>query len=93
MLVAQDPTKVEKARFWSTQARDPEIGYAHSEIGYNYRMSNVLAWGLGRGQLEVLDLRVEQRRRIFERYDRAFRSQGGLGNQCLRLHTECPTVG
>ena len=55
MLVCRNAAWVEKARFWSQQARDPGIAYEHSELGYNYRMSNVLA-GIGRGQLEVLDL-------------------------------------
>ncbi len=71
MLSARDPERIEKARFWSMQAKDPGIGYEHSETGYNYRMSNVLA-GIGRGQLEVLDLRVEQRRAIAFRYRDAF---------------------
>src|ERR1022692_1763879 len=61
MLASRNAAWVEKARFWSQQARDPGIAYEHSELGYNYRMSNVLA-GIGRGQLEVLDLRVQQRR-------------------------------
>lgn len=77
MLAAYDPQHVEKARFWSTQAKDPGIGYEHSEIGYNYRMSNVLA-GIGRGQLEVLDLRVEQRRAIAFRYRDAFADLPGI---------------
>jgi pyridoxal phosphate-dependent aminotransferase EpsN len=79
MLVAHNPDWVEKARFWSTQARDPGLAYQHSEIGYNYRMSNVLA-GIGRGQLEVLDLRVQQRRAIAFRYRDAF---AGLDGICL----------
>ena len=62
---------VEKARFWAQQARDPGLAYEHSELGYNYRMSNVLA-GIGRGQLEVLDLRVQQRRAIAFHYRDAF---------------------
>jgi pyridoxal phosphate-dependent aminotransferase EpsN len=77
MLAARDPKLVEKARFWSTQARDPGIGFEHSEMGYNYRMSNVLA-GIGRGQLEVLDLRVEQRRAIAFRYRDAFADLPGI---------------
>jgi pyridoxal phosphate-dependent aminotransferase EpsN len=77
MLVAQDAHRVEKARFWSTQAKDPGIGFEHSEMGYNYRMSNVLA-GIGRGQLEVLDLRVEQRRNIAFRYRDAFAPLPGI---------------
>jgi pyridoxal phosphate-dependent aminotransferase EpsN len=77
MLVSANPTWVEKVRFWSQQARDPGIAYEHSELGYNYRMSNVLA-GIGRGQLEVLDLRVEQRRAIAFRYRDAFADIPGI---------------
>jgi pyridoxal phosphate-dependent aminotransferase EpsN len=62
-LVSRDEAHVKKARFWSTQARDPSIAYEHSELGYNYRMSNVLA-GIGRGQLRVLPERVRRRREI-----------------------------
>ena len=68
---------MEKARFWSQQARDPGLAYEHSELGYNYRMSNVLA-GIGRGQLEVLDLRVQQRRAIAYRYRDAFEDLPGI---------------
>jgi pyridoxal phosphate-dependent aminotransferase EpsN len=67
MLVSDDPRLVERARFLSTQARDPAPWYEHTQIGYNYRMSNVLA-GIGRGQLRVLDSRVAARRAVFERY-------------------------
>ena len=77
MLVAQRREWVDKARFWSTQARDPGIAYEHSEIGYNYRMSNVLA-GIGRGQLEVLNLRVKQRRAVAFRYRDAFADLPGI---------------
>ena len=77
MLVSAEKDLVEKARFWAMQAKDPGIAYEHSETGYNYRMSNVLA-GIGRGQLEVLDLRVEQRRAIFERYAAGFAGLGGI---------------
>ncbi len=77
MLVARDARLVEKARFWSTQAKDPGIGFEHSEIGYNYRMSNVLA-GIGRGQLEVLDRRVAERRAIAFRYRDAFADLPGI---------------
>ena len=69
-LLGNDPALIERARFLATQARDPAAHYEHSEVGYNYRLSNVLA-GIGRGQLEVLDERVAQRRANFERY-RAF---------------------
>jgi pyridoxal phosphate-dependent aminotransferase EpsN len=77
MLVSADKELADKARFWATQARDPGIAYEHSEIGYNYRMSNVLA-GIGIGQLEVLDLRVGQRRAIFERYRAGFAELPGI---------------
>jgi pyridoxal phosphate-dependent aminotransferase EpsN len=77
MLVAHDEAWVRKARFWSTQARDPGIAYEHTEMGYNYRMSNVIA-GIGRGQLEVLDDRVARRREIAFRYRDAFADLPGL---------------
>ena len=77
MLVSPDVRWVEKARFWSQQARDPGIAYEHSELGYNYRMSNVLA-GIGRGQLEVLDQRVSERRAIAFRYRDAFADVPGI---------------
>jgi len=67
MLTSDDGDMIEKARFLSTQARDPAPHYEHSEIGYNYRMSNVLA-GIGRGQLKVLDARVQSRRQVFDTY-------------------------
>ncbi|MBQ3498090.1 MAG: DegT/DnrJ/EryC1/StrS family aminotransferase [Clostridia bacterium] len=63
--------RIQKVRFWSTQSRDPARHYQHSEIGYNYRMSNIVA-GIGRGQLKVLDERVAQKRAIFARYKEAF---------------------
>jgi dTDP-4-amino-4,6-dideoxygalactose transaminase len=67
MLVSQDEELVRKARFLATQARDPASHYQHSVIGYNYRLSNILA-AIGRAQLRVLQERVEARRRIFETY-------------------------
>lgn len=67
MLVSDDEELVDKARFLSTQARDSSPYYEHSEVGYNYRMSNVLA-GIGRGQLKVLEERVAARRKIFSHY-------------------------
>lgn len=84
MLVSPRADWVAKARHWSTQARDPDpLGiknYVHSELGYNYRLSNVLA-GIVRGQLEVLEVRVQQRRAVFERYCRAFADLPGLEPQ------------
>ncbi|MDQ0256574.1 pyridoxal phosphate-dependent aminotransferase EpsN [Evansella vedderi] len=67
MLVSDNSEWMKKARFLATQARDPALHYQHSKLGYNYRLSNILA-GVGRGQLEVLDERVEARRQIFNRY-------------------------
>jgi dTDP-4-amino-4,6-dideoxygalactose transaminase len=67
MLVADDPDLVLRARKLSTQAREPAPHYEHVEVGFNYRMSNVLA-GIGRGQLKVLDQRVARRRAVFEAY-------------------------
>jgi dTDP-4-amino-4,6-dideoxygalactose transaminase len=66
-LVSNSVEYVEKARFLSTQARDTAPHYQHSEVGYNYRMSNIVA-GIGRGQMEVLDERVAQRRANNKRY-------------------------
>ena len=77
MLAAPNREWIDKARFWSTQAKDPGLAYEHSDLGYNYRMSNVLA-GIGRGQLEVLDLRVKQRRAIAVRYCDAFSGMPGI---------------
>ena len=70
-LLSNDAVMIEKARFLATQARDSAPHYQHSEIGYNYRMSNVLA-GIGRGQLEVLNDRVTARRNNFFRYKSYF---------------------
>jgi pyridoxal phosphate-dependent aminotransferase EpsN len=70
MLVSNDGAAIDKARFWSTQAKDPVPHYQHSELGFNYRMSNVLA-GIGRGQLRVLEERVATRRAIFDTYQEA----------------------
>ena len=77
MLMAPRQELVDKARFWSTQARDPGIAYEHSELGYNYRLSNVLA-AIGRGQLRVLGERVQQRRAVFARYCAAFADLPGF---------------
>ena len=69
MLVSNDEEKIKKVRFWSTQSRDAARHYQHSELGFNYRMSNVVA-GIGRGQLKVLDQRVAKKKYIFEYYKR-----------------------
>lgn len=77
MLVSEDGDLIERARFLATQARDPAPHYEHSVIGYNYRLSNILA-GVGRAQLKVLDERVEQRRRNYEYYKAAFGREPGI---------------
>lgn len=77
MLVGHDAARIQKARFWSQQARDPGVAYEHTEMGYNYRMSNVLA-GVGRGQLEVLEDRVASRRAVAFRYRDAFADLPGI---------------
>ena len=77
MLVSEDPQMTAKARFWATQSRDPAPHYQHSEIGYNYRLSNILA-GIGRGQLMVLKDRVAARRRNCEVYEQALGDVPGI---------------
>jgi dTDP-4-amino-4,6-dideoxygalactose transaminase len=67
MLASDDRNLIEKARFWSQQAREPFAHYEHVEIGHNYRMSNILA-AIGRGQLQVLDDRIKRKRELFQVY-------------------------
>jgi dTDP-4-amino-4,6-dideoxygalactose transaminase len=81
-LVSNNKEYVDNARFLSTQAADKAVHYQHSRIGYNYRMSNILA-GIGRGQLEVLDDRVECRRQIFSKYFKSLSKINGI-----TFHTE-----
>ncbi len=76
-LISDDAAMIERARFLATQARDPAPHYQHSEIGYNYRMSNVVA-GVGRGQLEVLDLRVRQHREFNSWYRELLKDVPGV---------------
>lgn len=77
MLVSDDEEKIKKVRFWSTQSRDAARHYQHSELGFNYRMSNVVA-GIGRGQLKVLDQRVAKKKYIFEFYKKELGSLEGV---------------
>lgn len=70
-LITDDVNIAEKVRYLSTQAREKVLHYEHCEIGYNYRMSNVLA-GIGRGQLKVLDKRIEKKTQIYELYKKEF---------------------
>jgi len=77
MLASDDRELIDHARFLSQQARDPFPHYEHTEIGYNYRMSNVLA-AIGRGQLQVLDERVKRRREIFDYYQKTLGNVPGV---------------
>ena len=72
MLLSDDKDAIVKARKWATQSRDSAPWYQHSEIGYNYRMSNIVA-GIGRGQLLYLDEHIALKKKIFERYKEAFK--------------------
>ena len=76
-LVSDNKDYVDHARFLSTQAADKAVHYQHSQIGYNYRLSNILA-GIGLGQLEVLEERVATRRKIFSRYVEALSGIKGI---------------
>ena len=76
-LVCKTQEHKEKAVFLSTQARDNAPHYQHSQIGYNYRMSNISA-GIGRGQMEVLDLRISQRRKNHDFYQEVFKNIDGI---------------
>jgi dTDP-4-amino-4,6-dideoxygalactose transaminase len=76
-LVSDNSEFIQKARFLSTQARDKAPHYQHSQIGYNYRMSNIVA-GVGRGQLEILPLRIEQRRKNNGFYRDVLKNYNGI---------------
>lgn len=77
MLVSNNEERIDKARFWATQSRDKARHYQHSELGYNYRMSNVSA-GIGRGQLKVLDERVRQKQYIYNFYKETLKDIEGI---------------
>lgn len=73
MLVSDDIERIEKVKFWITQSREKERHYEHKEIGYNYRMSNIVA-GIGRGQLKVLNNRIKKKTEIYKKYNDAFKN-------------------
>lgn len=77
MLLAKKEEYVTRARFLSTQAREPERHYEHKTIGYNYRMSNIVA-GIGRGQLKTLDEYVQRKKKLYDTYKRAFAGIDGI---------------
>ena len=72
MMVSNNEEYTKKALFWATQSREAERHYEHKELGFNYRMSNVVA-GIGRGQLKVLDERIAKKKEIYEAYNEAFK--------------------
>ncbi len=84
MVIARDADAVARMRKWANQSREPSVEYLHTEVGYNYRMSNVLA-GIGRGQLQVLDERVAARRAVAAHYAAALEDIPGV-----RLQEEAP---
>lgn len=84
MVLARDAAAIASMRKWANQSREPAVEYRHKEVGFNYRLSNVLA-GIGRGQLEVLDDRVAARQRIAARYAAALSDEPGV-----RLQPEAP---
>jgi dTDP-4-amino-4,6-dideoxygalactose transaminase len=101
MFLSFDTEAVKKVRFLATQARDPAPWYQHSELGYNYRMSNIVA-GIGRGQLLHLDEHIALKKRIFETYQQAFydlpvtmnphiaQSEPNYWLSCLLIDKGCP---
>ena len=99
ILVAKKEEDVEKARFLSRQARDPARHYQHSTIGYNYRMSNIVA-GIGRGQMLHINDHIEKKQRIYRRYKEAFAdiaeiemnplNRNGIDNNWLSCMTVAP---
>lgn len=101
MLISHDTEALVKARFLASQAKDPAPYYKHHEVGYNYRMSNILA-GVGRAQLEAIEDRVNARRAIYERYAEAFKDidaiefqpelEGTRSNRWLSVITLNPDI-
>ncbi|MEA3352450.1 MAG: aminotransferase class V-fold PLP-dependent enzyme [Campylobacterota bacterium] len=77
MLVSQNKEWIEKAKFYSTQAKEPHLHYEHEEYGYNYRMSNVLA-AIGVAQMEVIEERVKQKRQIYSWYKESLDDMEGI---------------
>ena len=73
MIVSNNIERINKVKFWATQSKENELFYHHNEIGYNYRMSNILA-GIGRGQLRVIDERIEKKKEIYESYENGFKN-------------------
>ena len=87
MLVSDDEERIRKVRFWATQSREKARHYEHKEIGYNYRMSNIVA-GIGRGQLKVLDERIKQKTNIYNNYKQGFKDIKEIKMQPVPIDTE-----
>jgi pyridoxal phosphate-dependent aminotransferase EpsN len=87
MLVSSNKEVIERARFLATQARDPAPHYQHSHIGYNYRLSNILA-AMGRGQLENLDKKIARRREINKFYRKSLSGMSGIDFMPIALYGE-----
>lgn len=87
MLVSNDEERIEKVKFWITQSREKERHYEHKEIGYNYRMSNIVA-GIGRGQLKILNKRIMQKTNIYEKYKEAFKDIKEIEMQPIPVDTK-----
>jgi dTDP-4-amino-4,6-dideoxygalactose transaminase len=103
MLLTDDESAAKKTRFWATQSRDPAPHYQHSELGYNYRMSNIVA-GIGRGQLLHLEEHIAAKKRIYGAYQSAFAdlpvemnpylsdSEPNFWLSCMTIDEKCPTL-
>lgn len=87
MIVSEDEERIAKVRFWVTQAREKARHYEHKEIGYNYRMSNIVA-GIGRGQLKVLDERIAQKTEIYNTYKEGFKDIEDIEMQPIPENTK-----
>ena len=87
MLVSDDEERIRKVRFWATQSREKARHYEHKEIGYNYRMSNIVA-GIGRGQLKVLDERIKQKTNIYNNYKQGFKDIKEIKMQPIPIDTK-----
>lgn len=87
MLISNDLEAIKKVRFWSTQARENERHYEHKELGYNYRMSNVVA-GIGRGQLNILKKRIEKKKEIYEFYKESFKDINSIEMMPIQSYGE-----
>lgn len=96
MLLSDDGEAIQKARFRATQAREPFAWYEHKEIGYNYRMSNIVA-GIGRGQLLHLEEHLKQKERIYRSYEKGLtdlplRMNPYLPDSCPNFWLSCVTI-